>query len=211
LEHKRTIKSYVLRASRMSIGQRQALENYSQKHCIEYSGQPLDYSEYFKNQLCIEVGFGMGNATSQIALHNPDISYLGIEVHVPGVGRLLSNIENEKIDNLKIINHDAVEVLKTMIPESSVAGFHVFFPDPWPKTKHQKRRLINTEFTALLVSRLKIGGYIYTATDWEDYADQMLDVFSANRISETSSKSGRKNRFGGPKLLLKQRARRKTM
>jgi tRNA (guanine-N7-)-methyltransferase len=164
----------------MSIGQKQALENYSEKHCIEFSENMLDYKKYFDHSLCIEIGFGMGYATSQIAKQNPDKSYLGIEVHVPGVGRLLANIENDGIPNLKIINHDAVEVLKTMIPESSVEGFHIFFPDPWQKKKHQKRRLINPEFAALLVSRLKIGGYLYTATDWEDYAEQMVRVLSAN-------------------------------
>ena len=164
----------------MSIGQRQALEDYSDKYCIEYSGKQLEYSKHFQNPLCIEIGFGMGDATSQIAAQNPDKSYLGIEVHLPGVGRLLSHIENGGLENLKIINHDAVEVLNTMIPESSVEGFHIFFPDPWPKTKHHKRRLINPEFAALLVSRLKIGGYLYLATDWEDYAEQMMRVLSAN-------------------------------
>ena len=180
MEHRKEIKSYVLRASRMSHGQRQALDKYKDKYCIGYSDGLLDLSEHFEHPLCIEIGFGMGTATSAIAKKNPDKSYLGIEVHVPGVGRLLSSIENEGLKNIRIINHDAVEVLKNMIPADSVEGFHIFFPDPWPKKKHHKRRLINEEFTSLLVSRLKIGGYIYAATDWEDYAGQMLRVLSAN-------------------------------
>ncbi|MBI9105437.1 MAG: tRNA (guanosine(46)-N7)-methyltransferase TrmB [Spirochaetales bacterium] len=181
MEYKQNIKSYVLRASRISSGQKLAIEKYSEKHCIKYSGQKLDISEYFSHPLCIEIGFGMGTATAQIAHRNPDKSFLGIEVHLPGIGRLLSKIEEDGIGNLKVINHDAVEVIETMIPESSVEGFHIFFPDPWPKTKQQKRRLINQEFTQLLVSRLKVGGYIYMATDWEHYAQQMLRVLSANQ------------------------------
>lgn len=194
----------------MSIGQKQALEKYSEKHCIEYTGKTLAFEENFKNPLCIEIGFGMGNATTQIALRNPDNSYLGIEVHVPGVGRLLSNIENEGIENLKIINHDAVEVLNNMIPESSVEGFHIFFPDPWPKKKHHKRRLINPEFTALLVSRLKVGGYIYTATDWEDYADQMIKVLSANQDLENEFESWAEKPVWRPETAFESKGKKKN-
>ena len=182
MEDNRRIKSYVLRASRMSNAQKYAIEHYAEKHCIEYRAASLDYSSYFStDEICIEIGFGMGKATADIAEKNPETAYLGIEVHKPGVGKLLDEIEKRKIANLKIINHDAVEVLETMIPDSSLAGVHIFFPDPWQKQRHHKRRLINPEFTHLLMQKLKPGGYIYTATDWENYAEQMLEIFSSEK------------------------------
>ena len=163
----------------MSRGQKAALENYAEKYCINFQENNFDLRSVFNDgPICIEIGFGMGSATSAIADKNPEINYIGIEVHKPGVGRLLADIEHKNLSNLKIINHDAVEVLSKMIKDSSLDGVHILFPDPWPKTKHHKRRLINDEFTDLLVCKLKPGGYIYTATDWENYAEQMLDVFS---------------------------------
>ncbi len=181
-ENKREIKSYVLRAGRMSKGQRAAWDNLKEKYSIEYSDKLIDFTEIFgSGNVCIEIGFGMGTATALIAEKNPEMNFIGIEVHRPGVGRLLADIEEKNLCNLKIINFDAVSVLKTMVPEGSVSGFHIFFPDPWPKQKHQKRRLINDNFTQLLVNKLADGGYIYTATDWENYAEQMLQVFNANK------------------------------
>lgn len=172
------IKSYVLRTSRMSKGQKRALSELYPKHCIDYKHEIEDFSRFFEGKkLCVEIGFGMGAATAELAEKNPDINYIGIEVHKPGVGRLLMNIEVKNLKNLKIINHDAVEVIENMIADSSVDGFHIFFPDPWHKKKHHKRRLINAGFTKLLTTKLKQGGYIYTATDWEDYANQIYDVF----------------------------------
>ncbi|MDC7227138.1 MAG: tRNA (guanosine(46)-N7)-methyltransferase TrmB [Spirochaetales bacterium] len=181
-EERKKIKSYVLRASRMSKGQKIALELLSEKYCIEFQDDFLDIKDKFNSErLCIEIGFGMGTATGKIAADNPDMNFLGIEVHKPGVGRLLSDIQSRGLSNLRIINHDAVEVLEKMIPDSSIEGFHIFFPDPWPKKKHHKRRLLNDEFTALLVSKLRPNGYIYAVTDWEDYAKQMLAVLSSNK------------------------------
>ncbi|MDC7124536.1 MAG: tRNA (guanosine(46)-N7)-methyltransferase TrmB [Spirochaetales bacterium] len=169
----------------MSNAQKYAIENYSNKYCIEYKEEMLDTKKFFKNEkLCIEIGFGMGHATSAIAEKNPETDYLGVEVHTPGVGRLLSEIENRELKNLKIIQHDAVDVLNNMIADNSVHGFHIFFPDPWPKKKHWKRRLINNEFCNILVNKLKKDGYIYTATDWEDYALQMFEVFSSEKKLE---------------------------
>ncbi len=184
---RRNIKSYVIRAGRMSPLQREAYEKHYKKYSIEF-GAELNINRIFGDpeSLCIEIGFGMGTATAEIAEKNPDKAYLGIEVHTPGVGKLLSEIENRGLENLRIIKYDAVQVLKTMFSEESVGGFHIFFPDPWPKKKHNKRRLINDDFTKLLVSRLKKGGYIYTATDWEDYAEQMFEVFERNPELENS-------------------------
>ena len=180
-ENRKKIKSYVLRASRMSKGQKIALEELSDKYCIDFDEKKIDPVEIFgTDKICIEIGFGMGTATAEIAAKMPEMNYIGIEVHKPGVGRLLAAVENQNLKNIRIINHDAVEVLEKMLPDNSIDGFHIFFPDPWPKKKHHKRRLLNDDFTALMTVKLKPGGYIYAATDWEDYAEQMLDVFSRN-------------------------------
>lgn len=134
-----------------------------------------------QREFVIEIGFGMGDATYKIAMENPDKDYLGIEVYKPGIGKLLDHIEQNEITNLKVIEHDAVEVLKSMIPDESVEGFHIFFPDPWPKTKHHKRRILKPDFVSLLKDKIKKGGYIYAVTDWENYAEQMLTVFEGQK------------------------------
>jgi tRNA (guanine-N7-)-methyltransferase len=174
------IKSFVIRAGRFTGAQKEAFEKYSSLYCIEYKEAVPDLTSIFPRQqdLIIEIGFGMGHATVEIAKAKPEFNFIGIEVHKPGVGTVLDKIHSGKIDNLRLVCHDAVDVLEKMIPEESVSGFHIFFPDPWPKKRHHKRRLINTSFTELLCSRLKSGAYIYTATDWEDYAHQMLQVFT---------------------------------
>jgi tRNA (guanine-N7-)-methyltransferase len=179
-QSRRRIRSYVLRAGRLSTGQKRAIEELSGTYCIEFKQELLDYSEIYsnKNPLIIEIGFGMGDATSRIAETFPDQNYLGIEVYAPGVGKLLSEIEQKELSNVRIIQHDAVDVLNTMIGDDSIAGFHIFFPDPWPKKKHHKRRLIQRQQVDLLSQKLISGGYIYAVTDWEDYAQQMLEVFS---------------------------------
>jgi tRNA (guanine-N7-)-methyltransferase len=165
----------------MTPGQKQAIELFSGKYCIPYADEYINKSDYFNSEtLCVEIGFGMGMATAEIAENNPEMGFLGIEVYKPGVGRLLSEIERRGLDNLKIVNHDAVEVLENMIGDCSIDGFHIFFPDPWPKKKHHKRRLINRVFAALLEKKLKPGGYVYAATDWEDYAEHILGIFSEN-------------------------------
>lgn len=180
MSEKRVIKSYVLRAGRMSSGQKAAYGRLKDLYSIPYEEKPIDFKRVFPdlNDFFLEIGFGMGDVTHLIAEENPQKGYFGIEVHKPGIGKLLSEIEKKNLKNLKAIEHDAVEVLENMIPDGSLSGIHIFFPDPWHKKKHNKRRLIQPEFTALMASKLVKGGYIYAVSDWEDYADQILSVFS---------------------------------
>ena len=175
----RCIKSFVLRQGRFSKGQREAFETLGPEYLVEYKDEFINYENLFKNNnpVIIEIGFGNGFATAAIAERNPDNNYIGIEVYKPGVGNLLKYIGEKKLRNVKIFNHDAVEIIDSMIKTDSVDGFHIFFPDPWHKKKHKKRRLINPEFTDKLVKRLKPGGYIYAVTDWEDYGIRMQEVF----------------------------------
>ncbi|MDR1446296.1 MAG: tRNA (guanosine(46)-N7)-methyltransferase TrmB [Treponema sp.] len=187
----RDIKSFVLRSGRITEAQKRSLEKFSPFFCIPFSESPPDFTRVFgnSNPLTVEIGFGMGIATARIAAANPEINYLGIEVFRAGVGRLLWEIERRNLQNVRIIEHDAVEVLSKMIPSSSVAAFHIFFPDPWPKKRHQKRRLIKRPFTGLLTEKLKARGYIYTVSDWEDYALRAL--------AELSATPGLRNNFDG--------------
>lgn len=177
---RREIKTFVLRASRMTEGQKRDYENLSTRWCIPFEKKPLNFADIFNNSnpVVIEIGFGMGAATAIIAEQNPNVNYLGLEVHTPGVGRLLGNIRDKNLQNLFIIEHDALEVLEYMVPDNSVAGFHVFFPDPWPKKKHHKRRLMQRPRTNLLTQKLYEGGYVYMATDWEPYAEFALEELS---------------------------------
>ena len=179
--HPRAIRSFVLRAGRMGSGQMRALDELGPRFVIPYAAQTLDLTATFARTApkVLEIGFGMGQATAQIAQAHPETDYLGIEVHTPGVGALLKNIGEIGLENLRIIQHDAVEVLQHMIANDSLDGIHIFFPDPWHKKKHHKRRLIQPQFVALLVSKLKPGGYLHLATDWADYAEQMLTVLRA--------------------------------
>jgi tRNA (guanine-N7-)-methyltransferase len=176
----RRIKSYVLRAGRMSDAQKRSYDNLKDDFCIPFSETIISPEKIFgnKNPLTIEIGFGMGIATVIIAESNPDKNYLGLEVHRPGIGRLLWEIEQRKISNIKIIEYDAVEVLEKMIEAESVEAFHIFFPDPWPKKKHHKRRLVKRPFTDLLAEKLAPGGYVYFVTDWTEYGDWALEELS---------------------------------
>jgi tRNA (guanine-N7-)-methyltransferase len=188
---RRSIRSYVLRGGRMGSGQIRAIDTLSEAYCIQFKKQPLSV-EYWNTQdhqkpLLIEIGFGMGHSTADMALALPRYKHLGIEVHAPGVGSLLSQIRDRSITNLRIIQHDAVEVLSEMIPERSVAAFHIFFPDPWPKKRHHKRRLMQARFVSLLSSRLIEEGYVHCATDWEPYARSMLEILSAEPTLKNTS------------------------
>ena len=178
---RRGIKSFVVRAGRMGTGQIRALETLGPRFVLPYAPQLLDAAATFGRQapLVVEIGFGMGQATAQIAQALPGTDFLGIEVHTPGVGALLKLIDEQQLGNVRIVQHDAVEVLEHMIAPGSLAGVHVFFPDPWHKKKHNKRRLIQAPFVSKLVTRLAPGGYLHCATDWQPYAEQMLEVLSA--------------------------------
>lgn len=180
--HPRSIRSFVMRAGRTTEGQAKALSELGPRFLLPYAAQPLDLPAVFGRNapVVLEIGFGMGDATAKIAATLPDTDFIGCEVHEPGVGSLLKQIGERGLNNLRIVQHDAVEVLEHMIRPGSLAGVHVFFPDPWHKKRHNKRRLIQAPFVADLVSHLAPGGYIHCATDWEPYAHQMLEVLGAD-------------------------------
>ena len=181
-EHR--IRSFVTRAGRLSIAQARALEELGPQFLIEYAKAPLDYQGAFGRvaPVILEIGFGMGDTTSHIARAMPEKDFIGVEVHTPGVGSLLKQIGEQGLRNLRLIQHDAVEVLQQMIAPASLAGVHVFFPDPWHKARHNKRRLLQAPFVRLLAERIAPGGYLHCATDWEDYAVQMLEVLGAEPL-----------------------------
>ncbi len=178
-EHR--IRSFVTRAGRLSDAQARAIADLGPKYMCAYEKAALNTEQIFQRvaPTIFEIGFGMGETSAKIAAGMPEKNFIGVEVHTPGVGNLLKLIEAEQLSNQRIIQHDAYEVLTHMIPEDSLAGIHVFFPDPWHKARHNKRRLIQSPMVALLSSRLASGGYLHCATDWEEYAVQMLEVLSA--------------------------------
>ncbi len=178
---RRSIRSFVVRAGRMGPGQTRALAELGPRFVLPYSPAPFDFVAGFGRRApqVLEIGFGMGDATAAIAQALPGTDFIGIEVHTPGVGALLKQIGERGLTNLRLIQHDAVDVLEQMVAPASLAGVHVFFPDPWHKLKHNKRRLIQPAFVQLLVNRLAPGGYLHCATDWQPYAEQMLEVLSA--------------------------------
>ncbi len=178
---RRGIRSFVLRAGRMGSGQVKAMETLAPLYVLPFKPEVMDFEKTFGRtaSTVLEIGFGMGDATAQIAAARPDDDFIGIEVHTPGVGALLQRIEERGLGNLRLLQHDAVEVLRDMIAPGSLAGLHVYFPDPWHKKKHNKRRLIQAEFVGHLSSRLAVGGYLHCATDWQPYAQQMLQVLGA--------------------------------
>ena len=177
----RAVRSFVLRGGRIGSGQQRARAELGPRFVLPFAAEPLDAAAVFGRRapLVIEIGFGMGDATAQIAAAMPDHDFLGIEVHVAGVGALLRRIGEAGLENVRIVQHDAVEVLRAMIAPATLAGVHVFFPDPWPKKRHHKRRLIQPAFVAPLAERLAPGGYLHCATDWQPYAEQMLEVLAA--------------------------------
>ena len=178
---RRPIRSYVVRPGRIGPGQARALAELGPRFVLPYRAATTDFALAFRRSapLVLEIGFGMGDATARIATARPEIDFLGIEVHPPGVGALLKRIGELGLTNLRIVQHDAVEVLQQMVAPESLAGVHVFFPDPWHKLRHHKRRLMQPAFVRLLASRLAPGAILHCATDWENYAAQMLEVLSA--------------------------------
>lgn len=188
--HPKTIKSFVRRAGRTTIGQAKAFEHLGPRFILPYAPQPLDAVAAFGRSvpLILEIGFGMGEATAHIAHVRPEDNFLCCEVHEAGVGALLKRIGEQGQSNIRIVQHDAVEVIDHMLMPASLDGIHIFFPDPWHKTKHSKRRLIQGPLVSKLAARLKPGGYLHCATDWQPYAQQMLQVLSAEPLlSNTAS------------------------
>ena len=185
----RPIRSFVLRQGYMSKGQQRAYDTLMPVLGVGYQPQVADLDAVFGRAApkVVEIGFGMGGATADIAQARPDTDYLGVEVHGPGVGSLLKLVEERQLGNVRVIQHDAVEVFTHMLAPASLDGVHVFFPDPWHKKRHNKRRLIQPPFVALLASRIKPGGYLHLATDWEDYAIQMLEVLSQEATLENTA------------------------
>jgi len=185
----RHIRSYVLRQGRVSPSQQRAVDTLLPRFGIAYAAQPLDLDQAFGRiaPKILEIGFGMGESTASIALAHPENDYLALEVHTPGVGNLLKLIDTQQISNIRIIQHDAVEVLRDMIAANSLDGVHTFFPDPWHKARHNKRRLIQAPFIAQLAQKLKPGSYIHVATDWQDYAEQVLAVLNAEPLLENTA------------------------
>jgi len=186
------IRSFVLRQGRVSNAQARHHEQDMPRWGIPFAATPLDLDRVFGREgkpaaKILEIGFGMGETTAAIAAAHPENDYLGIEVHTPGVGSLLKEIAERGLTNVRIVQHDAVEVLRDMIAPGALAGVHIFFPDPWPKKRQHKRRLIQPPLVRLLASRLAPGGYLHCATDWEEYALQMLEVLSAEPLLENTA------------------------
>jgi len=186
---RRPIRSYVLRQGRVTNAQQRACETLLPRFGLPYLREPLDLDIVFGRVApkILEIGFGMGETTARIAAQHPEIDYLGSEVHTPGVGSLLRRVAALELSNVRVVQHDAVEVLEHMIAPGSLDGTHIFFPDPWPKKRHHKRRLIQPPFVALLVSRIKAGAYVHVATDWQDYAQQIMKVLSDNPLLVNTS------------------------
>lgn len=176
----RKIKSYVLRAGRMTIRQQQGLDKHLSNYALPLADEKWDLNNLFAKRapVVVEIGFGMGHSLLQMAKDNPDINYIGIEVHLAGLGSFAADVYENKLDNVKIVNADAVEILQKYVPDNSLLGVQIFFPDPWPKKKHHKRRLIQKDFVNLLVAKIKLGGFVHCATDWEDYAHHMLEILT---------------------------------
>ena len=178
------IRSYVLRQGRATAAQRRARETLLPRLGVPYAPTLLNLDRAFGRAApkTLEIGFGMGETTARIAAQHPECDYLGIEVYGPGIGGLLKRVAELGLTNVRVIQHDAAEVLRDMIAPAALDGVHVYFPDPWPKKRHHKRRLLQPPFVALLASRMKAGAYLHVATDWENYARQILEVLSAEPL-----------------------------
>jgi tRNA (guanine-N7-)-methyltransferase len=191
--HDGRIRSFVVRAGRLGPGQQRALAELGPRFVLPLQAAVLDFTATFGRSapLIVEIGFGMGDATAQVAAAMPDHDFIGIEVHTPGVGALLKRIGEVHLRNVRIVQDDAVEVLRQMIPAASLAGIHIWFPDPWHKKRHHKRRLIQPAFVSQLVLHLAPGGYLHCATDWQPYAEQMLEVLRAEPMLTNTASDGR--------------------
>lgn len=210
-KHHRPLRSYVIRASRLTTAQKEALANYWSRYVIEDTQNPLDIKATFGREapLVVEIGFGMGDSLAAMAKANPHLNYVGIEVHKPGVGKLLHTIEAEQISNLRIYCHDAVEILQNCIADHSLHGVQIFFPDPWHKKKHHKRRLVQPVFIEKLTAKLANDGFIHLATDWQHYAEQMMEVMeSAKGLQNTAGQFQYATDTGRPETKFERRGHR---
>ena len=202
VDYPKEIKSFVRRAGRTTTGQTKAFEDLGPKFLFPYQASAIDFvaayagaagaagqnDQNFRPTI-LEIGFGMGEATAAIAALMPEKNFLCCEVHEPGVGALLKRMGEQNLHNIRIVAHDAVEVIDHMLPLQSLDGVHIFFPDPWHKKKHNKRRLIQAPLIAKLAARLKVGGYLHCATDWQPYAEQILEVLSAEPLLKNTASS----------------------
>lgn len=180
--YKRRVRSFVLRTGRLSDFQKNMMEEHWPQFGLDYQNTPLDFQAIYGNDkpVILEIGFGMGKSLVEMAAANPDKNYLGVEVHTPGVGACIAYAVEKAVTNLRIICHDATEILRDAVADASLGGLQLFFPDPWHKAKHHKRRIVQPPFVAQVVQKLQPNGFIHMATDWENYAEQMLEVLSAN-------------------------------
>ncbi|MEY4718024.1 MAG: hypothetical protein RL563_642 [Pseudomonadota bacterium] len=185
------IRSFIRRQGRATLGQKMALDSYWDTYCLSPQ-QPLNLAEAFGRDapLIVEIGFGNGASLATMAEANPHLNYLGIEVHRPGVGALMMALEERRINNVRIYHHDAIEILEQKIPDHSISGLHLFFPDPWHKRRHHKRRIVRPSFVNLLEHKLISGGYFHAATDWQEYAKDMLSTLSIAKALKNSSTTG---------------------
>ena len=204
----RGIKSYVIRNNVLDDNQKKSVEAYFPDYAVNFKDEFVAPGSLFSDPnkpVIIEIGFGMGTSTEIIARERKDYNYLCLEVYLQGFVRLLKAVGEEKMDNIKLMRFNAVDVLEHMIPDSSIDGFHIFFPDPWPKKKHHKRRLIQKDFVNLLSRKLKKGGYIYLVTDWEEYAEWMLDILSQESLIENAYDSYAEPRSWRPRTKFEQK------
>jgi tRNA (guanine-N7-)-methyltransferase len=187
----RKIRSFIRRQGRLTPGQQQALEKHGEKYCLDPQIN-YDFNEVFGRTAptIVEIGFGNGESLAEMAATNPELNYIGIEVHRPGVGHLILQLEQRGLNNVRIYCHDAIEILEQRIADNSLTGVHLFFPDPWPKKRHHKRRIVRPEFAALLIWKLEKGGYFHAATDWEHYAGHMLEVLSSANGLKNAGNNG---------------------
>lgn len=188
----RKVRSFVLRTGRLSEHQKNAMNNHWEKYGLDFSATPYDFSAIFGNNhpVILEIGFGMGTSLVEMAQANPDKNYIGIEVHTPGVGACIALANEKNVTNLRVICHDAMEILNQSIADNCLAGLQLFFPDPWPKAKHHKRRIVQSDFIALIMRKLTTGGFIHMATDWENYAEHMLAVLQQCKALYNTSTTG---------------------
>ncbi len=193
--YRRTVKTFVMRIGRMTAAQERSYNELAPAWCIPFENKKINFVDVFgnTNPIIIEIGFGMGDATAELAQANPDINYLGIEVHKPGVGKLLGEIKKRELKNLYIVEYDALDVLEYMVGDNCVNGFHIFFPDPWPKKRHHKRRLVQRPNTDLFTQKLAAGGYLYFVTDIEEYAE-----FALEQLNNTPHLKNKYNGFAEP-------------